>query len=161
MITDTKKPLKILDSVQFSHSVNPMDCRMPGFPIHHQLPELAQTHLHQVGDVIQPSHPLSPFSSCLQSFLASGSFPVSQSFVSGGQSIGTSASISVLPMNIQVWFPLGLTSLISLLSKGLSRDFSNNTIQILQHHNWFFGAQLSLWSNSHIHTRLLEKHSFG
>ena len=108
---------------------DPMDCSMPGFPVHYQLPELAQTHVHQVGDVIQPSHPLSPFSSCLQSFLASGSFPVSQPFISGSQSIGTSASTLVLPMNIQDWFPLGLTSLISLLSKGLSRDFSNTTIQ--------------------------------
>ena len=131
-----KKSFKVLDSAQFSHSVDPMDCSMPGFPVHYQLPELAQTHVHQVGDVIQPSHPLSPFSSCLQSFLASGSFPVSQPFISGSQSIGTSASTLVLPMNIQDWFPLGLTSLISLLSKGLSRDFSNTTIQKHQ----FFGA---------------------
>ena len=67
-----------------------------------------------------------PFSSCLQSFPASGSFPVSQFFTSGGQSIGASASASVLPVNIQDWFPLGLTALISLLSEGLSRVFSNN-----------------------------------
>ena len=72
-----------------------------------------------------------PFSSCLQSFPASGSFPRSQFFASGGQSIGTSASASVLPMNIQDWFPLGLTGLISLLSKGLSRVFSNNTVLYL------------------------------
>ena len=93
-----------------------------------------------------------PFSSCLQSFSASGSFPVSQFFASGGQSIGASASASVLPMNMQDWFPLGLTGLISLLSKGLSRVFCNTTI-----HHQFFGAQLSLWSNSHIHAWLLEK----
>ena len=70
-----------------------------------------------------------PFSSCLQSFPASGSFPVSQPFASGGQSIGASASASVLPMNIQDWFPLGLTDLISLQSKGLSRVFSNTTVK--------------------------------
>ena len=70
-----------------------------------------------------------PFTSCLQFFPASGSFPVSQFFASGGQSIGVSASISVLPVNIQDWFPLGLTGLISLLSKGLSRVFSNTTVQ--------------------------------
>ena len=94
-----------------------------------------------------------PFSSFLQYFLASGSFPMSQFFTSVGQSIGVSASASILPMNIQDWFLLGLTGLISLLSKGLSRVFSNTTVQKHQ----FFGAQLSLWSNSHIHTWLLEK----
>ena len=81
-----------------------------------------------------------PLSSCLQSFPASGSFPRSQFFVSGGQSIGVSASASVLPKNIQDWFPLGLTGLISLQSKGLSRVFSSTTIQKHQ----FFGAQPSL-----------------
>ena len=94
-----------------------------------------------------------PFSYCLQSFPESGSFPVSQFFASGGQSIGVSASASVLPMNIQDWFPLRWTDWISLQSKGLSRVFSNTTVQKHQ----FFGAQLSLWSNSHIHTWLLEK----
>ena len=94
-----------------------------------------------------------PFSSCLQSFPASGSFPMSQLFTSGGQSIGASASASVLPMNIHDWFPLGLTDLISLQSKGFSRVFCNTTVQKHQ----FFGTQLSLWSNSHICTRLLEK----
>ena len=93
------------------------------------------------------------FSSCLQSFPASKSFTVSQFFLSGGQSIGVSASISVLPMNIQDWFPLGLTGLISLQSRGLSRVFSNTTVQKHQ----FFSTQLSLWSNSHIHIWLLEK----
>ena len=98
------------------------DYSTPGFPVHQQLLELTQTHVHRVGDAIQPSHPLSVilFSSCLQSFPASGSFPMSEFFPSGGQSIGTSASASVLPMNIQDWFPLGLTGLISLQSKRLS-----------------------------------------
>ena len=94
-----------------------------------------------------------PFSSCLQSFPALGSFPMSQFFASGGQSIGASASSSVLPMSIQDWFSLGWTGWISLQSKRLSRVFSNTTIQKHQ----FFGAQLSLWSNSHICTWLLEQ----
>ena len=96
---------------------------------------------------------VSPFSSCLQSFPASGSFQLSQFFASGGQSIGVSASASVLPMNTQDWFPLGWTGWISLLSKGLSRLFSNTTVQKHQ----FFGAQLSSQSNSHIHIWPLEK----
>ena len=94
-----------------------------------------------------------PFSSCLQTFSASGSFQMTQFFASGDQSIGASASASLLPLNIQIWFPLGLTGLISLQSKGLSRVFSNTIVQKHQ----FFGAQLSLWSNSHIHTWLLVK----
>ena len=89
-----------------------------------------------------------PFSSCPQSFPASGSFPMSQFFAWGSQSIGVSASTSILPMNIQDWFPLGLTGWISLQSKGLSRVFSNTTV--LEKHQ-FFGAQISLWSNSHLH----------
>ena len=93
-----------------------------------------------------------PFS-CLQSFPASGSFPRSQFFPSGSWSIGTSASALVLPMNIQDWFPLGWTGWISLLSNGLSRDFSNTTVQKHQ----LFGSQFSSWSDSHIHTWLLEK----
>src|SRR5574341_587059 len=94
-----------------------------------------------------------PFSSCLQSFPALGSFQMSQFFASGGQSIGVSASASVLPMNIQDRFPLGWTGWISLLSKGLSRVFSNTTVQKHQ----FFGAQLSSQSNSDIHTRSEER----
>ena len=94
------------------------------------------------------SFSVTPFSSCLQSFPPSGSFPMSQLFASGGQRTGASASASVFPMNIHDWFPLGLTGLISLQSKGLSRVFSNTTVQKYQ----FFGAQPSLWSNSHIHT---------
>ena len=87
-----------------------------------------------------------PFSSCLQSFPASGSFPMSQLLASGGQSI--SASASVFPMNIQSWFPLRLTGLISLLSKGLSRVSPSTTVWNHQ----FFSVQPFLWSNSHIHT---------
>ena len=94
-----------------------------------------------------------PFSSCPQSFPASGFFPMHQFFTSGGQIIGASASASVLPMNIQDWFPLGLICLISLQSEGLSRVFSSTTVQKHQ----FFGAQLSLWCSSHIHAWLLEK----
>ena len=130
-----------------------MDHSMPGLPVHHQLPEFTQTHIHRVSDAIQTSHPVIPFSSCLQSFPASGSFPMSQLFASGGQSIGVSASASVLPMNTQDWSPLGWTGWISLHSKGLSRVFSNTTVQKHQ----FFGAQLSSQSNSHIHTWPLEK----
>ena len=90
-----------------------MDCRMPGSSVLHYLLKFAQIHVHWGGDAIQPSHPLpSPFSFCLWSFLASGSFLMSWLFPSGGQSIGASASASVLPMNIQGWFPLGLTGLI-------------------------------------------------
>ena len=92
-----------------------------------------------------------PFSSCLQSFPASGSFPISWFFTSDGQSIGASAS--VFPINFQCWFPLGWTGLISLPSKGLSRVFSSTKIWKHQ----FFGTQPSLWSNSHIHTWLLVK----
>jgi len=88
---------------------NPMDSSKPGFPVHHQLPELTQTHVHPVGDAIQPSHPSSVihFASRLQSFRASGSFPMRHFFTSGGQSTGVSASASVLPMNTQDSFPLG------------------------------------------------------
>ena len=95
------------------------------------------------------SYPVIPISFRLQSFPASGSFPMSQLFTSGGQSVGASASESVLPMNIQDWFPLGWTGWISLQSKGLSRVFSNTTVQRHQ----FFCTQLSLWSNPQIPTR--------
>ena len=98
---------------------DPMDCSTPGFPILHYLPEFAQTHVHRVIDAIQPSHPVSPPCPAVKCFLALGSFPVSQLFASGGQSIGASASAWVLPMHIQSWFPLGLTNLISLLSKAI------------------------------------------
>ena len=94
-----------------------------------------------------------PFTTCLQSFPASGSFPMGQHFASGGQSIGVSASASFLPMNIQDWFPLGWTGWISLQSKGLSRVFSNTIVQKHQ----FFSTQHSLWFNSHIRIWPLEK----
>ena len=126
---------------------NPMHCSMPGVPVLHHLLEPAQTHVNCVGDAIHPTISFSvvPFSSCLQSFLASGYFLTSRLFTLGGQNIGASASASVLPMNIQDWFPLRLTGLISLQSKGLSRVFSNTTVQKHQ----FFSVQPSLWSNSH------------
>ena len=121
--------------------VTPKDCSTPGFPVHHQLPESTQTYGHRVSDAIQPSHPLSfPSPPYLQSFPASGSFLMTHFFTSGGQSIGASASTSVLPMNIEDWLPLGLTGLISLQSKGLSRVFSNTAVQKHQ----FFGTQPSL-----------------
>ena len=117
---------------------NPMDCSTPGFPVHHQLPELTQTHVHWVGDAIQPSHPLSsPSPPAFNLSHHQGLFQ--RIFASGGQSIGVSASASVLPMNTQDWSPLGWTDWISLQSKGLSRVFSNTTVQKHQ----FFGTQLS------------------
>ena len=127
--------------------------RQASLSIDHLL-ELAQTYVHWVGDAIQPSHPLSSLSPpAFNLSQHQGLFPVSQLFASGGQSIGASASASVLLTNIQDWFPLVWTGLISLQSKGLSRVFSNTTVQKHQ----FFSAQISLWSNSHIHTWLLEK----
>ena len=119
---------------------DPMDCSMPGLPVHHQLAEFTQTHVRWVRDAIQPSHPVIPFSSCLQSFPASGSFQISQLFTSTGQSIGVSPSTSVLPMNTQDWSSLGWTGWISLQSKGLSRVFSNTTVRKHQ----FISVQLSL-----------------
>ena len=123
---------------------NLMDCSTPGFPVLYHLPEFAQSHVHWV-------HNAAAFSSCPPPFPALGSFPVRQLFASGGQSIG--ASVSVLPMSIQGWFPLGLTGFISFLSKGLSRVFSSTAVWKYQ----FFSAQPSLWSNSHICTWLLGK----
>ena len=135
----------------------PMDNTMQDFPVNHQLPELMQTHVPS-SQWCYPTNSFSviPFSSCLQSFPTSGSFPISQFFVSGGQSIGVSASASVLPMNIQDWFPLGWTGLISLQSKGLSRVFSNTTVQKHQ----FFSAQLSLWSKLTSICDYWKNHSF-
>ena len=147
-------------SVQFSSVTqscptlcDPMDHSTPGLPVHHQFPESTQTHVHWVGDAIQLSHPVIAFSSCLQSFPASGYFQMRQLFASGGQSIGVSALASVLPVNTQDWSPLGWTGCTFLQSKGLWRVFSNTIVQKQQ----FFGAQLSSQSNSHIHTWLLEK----
>ena len=118
---------------------DPMDCSTPGLPVHHQHLQLAQTHVHGVTDAIPPSHPLSSPSPPAFSLSQHLSFPVSWLFTCG-QSVGASASVSVLPMDIQGLFPLGLTSLISLQSQGLSRVFSITTVQKHQ----FFSAQLSL-----------------
>ena len=114
------------------------------------LPKLMSIELVMLSTI---SSSVVPFSSCSQSFPASGSLQMNQFFTSGGQSIGISASTSVLPMNIQDWSHLGWTGWISLQSKGLSRVFSNTTVQKHQ----FFSAQLSSQSNSHIHTWPLEK----
>ena len=150
----------LFSSVQFSHSVE------SNFLQPHGLQCARHPCLSPTPGVDSNSCPLSrwchptisssvviPFSSCLQSFPASGSFQISHFFASGGQSTGVSASASVLPVNIQDWFPLGWTGWISLQSKGLSRVFSNTTVQKHQ----FFSAQLSSQSNSHIHTWLREK----
>ena len=110
---------------------NPMDCSTPGLPVHHQHPKFTQTHVHWASDAIQPSHPLSSLSP--PTFNLSHHQRlfqwVSQFFASDDQSIGVSASTSVLPMNTQDWYPLGWTGWISLLSNGLSRVFSNTTVQ--------------------------------
>ena len=151
--------LKWVSSVHFSHSVT-SDSLWP-HGLQDARPPCPTPTLEAYSNSCPSSrwgHPtisssVIPFSSHLQSLAASGSFQMSQFFTSGGQSIGVSASASVLPINIQDWFPLGWTGWISLVSKGLSRVFSNTTVQKHQ----FFGAQLSLWSNSHIYTWLLEK----
>ena len=140
---------------------NPMNHSTPGLPVHHQLPEFTQTHVHRVGDAIQPSHPLSspsppaPNPSQHQSlfqwvFLKKTLWPL---FTWGGQSTGVSALASFPPKKSQGWSPSEWTGWISLQSKGLSRVFSNTTVQKHQ----FFGAQPSSQSNSHIHTWALEK----
>ena len=118
---------------------DPMNRSTPGLPIHHQLPEFTQTHVHWVGDAINHLILCRPLLLLPQSLPASGSFPMSQLFTWGGQSIEVSASASVLPMNTQDWSPLGWTGWMSLQSKGLSRVFSNTTVQKHQ----FFCAQLS------------------
>ena len=146
-------------SVQFSRSVV-FDSLQPHEPQHARLPCPSPTPgVHPnpcpLSQWCYPtiSSSVIPFSSCPQSFPVSGSFQMSQLFASGGQSIGVSASASVLPVNFQDWFPLGWTGWISLQSKGLSRVFPNTTVQ----KHPFFGAQLSSQSNSHIHTWPLEK----
>ena len=158
-IAETKCPpsvtwCKQFNWVQFSHSVMSNSLQPHGLQCS-RLPCPSRTpgSCSKSCPSSQWCHPtisssIIPFSSCFQSFTASESFLNSQFFASGDQSIVDSASASVLPMNIQDWFPLGLTGLISLHSKGLSRVFSNTTVQKHQ----FFGTQLSLWSNSHIHT---------
>ena len=134
---------------------DPMDCSRPGLLVHHQLPEPTQTHVHWVCDAIQPSHPLSsPSPSAFNISQQQGLFKWVSSLHQVAKVLEfVSASTSVLPVNTQDWFPLGWTGWISLQSKGLSRVFSNTTGQKHQ----FFSIQLSLESNSHIHTWLLEK----
>ena len=131
---------------------NPMNCSMPGLPVHHQLLESTKTHVHWVVDTIQPSHPLLSSSPPALNLSQHQSFPMSQLFASGGQSIGVSASTLVFPMNTQDWSPSEWTGWMSLQSKGHSRVF-NTTVQKHQ----FFGPQLSSQSNSLIHTWSLEK----
>ena len=131
---------------------DPMDCSTPGIPVHHQLLEFTQTHVHRVSDAIQPSHPLSsPSPPAVNLSQHQGLFQW-VSYSNQVAKAGVSALASVLPMNTQDWSPLGWTGWISLQSKGLSRVFSNATAQKHQ----FFSAQLSLWSNSHIHTSIQE-----
>ena len=149
----------LFHSVQFSQSVVSDSLRPHG--LQHTRPPCLSPNPRVYSNsclLSQWNHPailssVVPFSSCLQSLPAAGSFPVSQFFTSGGQSKGASASALVLPKNIQDWFPLGWTGWISLQSKGLSRVFSNTTVQKHQ----FFGIELSLWSSSHIHTWQVEK----
>ena len=124
---------------------DPKGCSMPGFPVYHQLQKLAQTHVYWVGDAIQPSHPLP--SPSPPAFNLSQHWSLFQWVSSLHQVAKVLASSSVLPMNIQDWFPLGWTGWISLQSKGLSRVFSNTTVQkhqlFVQKHQ-LFGSQLSL-----------------
>ena len=152
-------PLTLFSSVQFSHSV--ISDSLRPHELQHARPPCPSPS-PRVHSNSRPSswwcHPaisssVVPFSSCPQSLLASESFLMSQLFASGGQSTGVSASTSVLPKNTQDWSPLEWTGWISLQSKGLSRVFSNTTVQKHQ----FFSAQLSSQSNSHIHTWPLEK----
>ena len=128
-----------------------MDYSTPGFPVLHCLPVCSNPWPLSWWCHPTSSSSVAPFSSCPQSFPTSGSSQMSWLFASGGQSIGASTSASVFPVNIEDWFPLGLTGLI-LQYKGLSRVFSSNRVPKHQ----FFGAQLSLWSSSHIHTWLVE-----
>ena len=128
---------------------DPMKYSTPGLPVLHYIPELPQTHVHWVGDDIQPM--LSPYFSDFNLSQHQGFFPMSQLFALGGQTIGTSAS--VLPMDIQCWYPLRLTGLIYLLSRDSQGIFSSTTIRNYP----LLGTQTSLWSNSLIGTWLLEK----
>ena len=144
-----------LSHVTLSHATlcNPMDYSTPGFPVLHYPPGVCSNSC-QLSRWCHPtiSSSVAPFSSCPQFFPALGSFPMSWLFTPGGQNIGVSVSASVLPMNIQGWFSLGLTGLISLLSKGLSRVFFSTTVR-----KQFFSTQTSLWSNSQFHPWLLKK----
>ena len=127
---------------------DPVNCSTPGLPVHHQLPEFTQTHVHHVGDAIQPSHPrLSPSIPAPKPSQHQSLFQWVNS-LHGGQSTGVSALASFLPKKSQGWSPSEWNGWISLTSKGLSRVFSNTTVQKHQ----FFGTQPSSQSNSHIHT---------
>ena len=132
---------------------DPMNRSAPGLPVHHQLLEFTKTHVHRVSDAIQPSHPLSSPSPASNPSQHRSLFQWVNSSHEVAQNIGVSALASVLPMNTQDWSPSEWTGWISLQSKGLSRVFSNTTVQKHQ----FCSAQLSSQSNSHIHTWLLEK----
>ena len=120
-----------------------MDCSTPGLSVPYHLPKFAQVHVRCIGEAIQPSHPLMPSSPSALNLSLSGTFPMSRLFTSDDQNTGTSASASVLPTSIRGCFPLRLTGLISLLAKGLSRVFSNITVQKHQ----FLCIQLSLYCN--------------
>ena len=124
---------------------NPMNSSTPGLPVHHQVPEFTQTHVHWVSDAIQPSHPLSScFPPAPQSLPASRSFPMSQLFAWGGQSIGVSALASFLPKNTQDWSPLEWTGWISLQSKGLASFLQHHSSKAsILRHSAFFRIQLS------------------
>ena len=126
---------------------SPMDCSTPGFPVHHQLPQFTQTHVHWVGVANQSSHPFSPTSP--------PAFNLSQ-HQGLFQWVNSSASASIFPVNIQDWFSLGLTGWTSLQSKELSTVFSNTTFQ----NHEYFGAQPSLWSNTHMQHGYWKNHSF-
>ena len=143
----------IVQSLSHAQLCSAIDCSTSSSPVLHHLLEFSQTHVHWVNDVIQPSYPVIPFSSCPWSLPASRSFPIKQPLGSGGKSIGVSASTSVLPMSVQGWFAIGFTGSSSLLYKGLSRIFSSTTVQKHQ----FFGTHPSSQSNSHIHTWPQEK----
>ena len=137
---------------------NLMDFSMPGFPVHHQLPEPTQTHIHWVSEAIQPSHPLSsPSTLAFNLSQHLGLFPVSPFYTIGGQSIGVSASTSVLPMTIQDWFPLGWTGCILRDAVPCSPRNSQESSPTPQFKSINSSAQLSSQSNSHIHTWPLEK----
>ena len=141
VLLNRKCILLLLDGMSYQFSsvaqlcptlCDPMNCSTPGLPVHHQLPKFTQTHIHQVSDAIQPSHPLSSLSPPAPNPSQHQSFPMSQLFTWGGQSTGVSASASVLPKKPQGWSPLEWTGWTSLQSKGLSRVFSNTTVQTHQ-----------------------------
>ena len=144
----------IVESLSCVRLWDPMDCSTPEFPVHHQLLKLSQTHVHWVSDATQPSHLVILFSS-FQSFPATGSFQMSQFFTSGGQSIGVSASASVLPVNIQSWFPLGLTGWISLQSKKLLAQWWRTYVPEQEAWVWSLGGEDSLERNMAIHSSTL------